>query len=115
MTAKSKIDPDAAPASAAATGVMEQWLQKCQKPRSPVPSKASRGAPLANPKFYGTCNGLKSHDLVLDSADLRADCFIQVRYEIAEYVGNYYTDVGDVWWTLKIENMKNLATPSSMG
>ena len=52
-----------------------------------VPTKTSRGAPLSDHKFYGTCDGLKGHGIIFDSADLRADCFIHVKREIYEYIG----------------------------
>ena len=48
--------------------------------------KTSRGGPSATPKFDGTCNGLKGHGLIFDSADSRADRFTHVKREISNYI-----------------------------
>ena len=79
ITVKSKIDPDAAPSSAAATGATAQWRQTFQKPRSTIPAKASRGVPPATNKFDGTCDGLKGCGLVFDFADPIVDLFKNCR------------------------------------
>ena len=87
MTAKAKIDPNAAPSSAAATKAMKKWHQNRQNPRATVPSKQSRGTPLDTLKFDGTFNGLKDRGLVFGSFDPRADRFTHIRRKITEYVG----------------------------
>ena len=50
----------------------------------------------ASHKFDGTCNGLKDHRLIFNSADSRADCFTHVKREISEYIGKEYTNGGVV-------------------
>ena len=40
----------------------------------------------ASHKFDGTCNGLKGHGLIFDSADSRADRFTHVKREISKYI-----------------------------
>ena len=59
MAKKVKMELDAAPLSAVATGGTVQWRRNRKKPRATVPTKAPRGTLPATPKFDGTCDGLK--------------------------------------------------------
>ena len=106
MTIRAKIDPDAAPSSAAAATA--QWRRNRQKSRDAVPAKESQ--PFT-PKFDRTWYGLKVRGLVFEYANPLADHFTLVRREIAEYVRKEYTDGGDVRWTLERENMKKIPPP----
>ena len=111
MTVRAKIKPDAAPSSTVATVATAQWRQNCQKTRDAVPLKESRGATPATPNFDGTCNGLKGRGIVFNSTNPRANRFMHIRREITEYVGNKYTDGGDIHWAPDRDKMKTHTPP----
>mmetsp|Transcript_29273 Transcript_29273/g.86680 ORF Transcript_29273/g.86680 Transcript_29273/m.86680 type:complete len:93 (+) Transcript_29273:120-398(+) len=86
---KSKVEPDAASSSgttAAAASAAPRRLRN-RANRSGEPSAKPVRVATPSSKFDGTCDGLRGRGLVFDSADTRADRFMQMKREIIDYIG----------------------------
>ena len=114
MAEKVKVEPDAALSRAAAIGGIAHWRQNSQKTRAAVPEKSPWGAPPATPKLDRTFDVLKGCGLVFDSSDPRPDRFMRAKRKIGKYIGKYYTNRGDAWWTLEQEKLKTIFLPENL-